>query len=636
MKRFIFKYLLLVYLIGINSINAFSQNSLLVNVGSIGCASPEAPILSIIKQPLTDSATALVTCDMAVQLPSYYFTFVAYNPLDNKIYVNDTRNFFYSKVWKMDMGLPNDITCPSLTDTPTYILNYTINNFEFDNSGNLWAISNYDYENGRCTIQQFEINTGNVLATKTLQFQEGFFPSDISSGDLSILPNGRLFATLGQYPSKLYEITNYNGGNGDAIGTYLQTMPSNTYGVAYLNGQLEITGTNSIDSCYYFDYNISLNTLGEKKNFQAGQAPIDNTSISPAIGITKQLMSVTKVNGNSADVTYEIYVQNMGNTILQNINVTDDLVATFEDADISDITTNFVAGFNQPGLILNTGYNGATDKNLLVPGQSLANQTSSDKNYLFKITVSLRVRHLKNNTVYFNSAIASGTIGAGFSLINLEDTSNNGPSSAIDPNNNGNANEAGENEPTPLEWRIILPSLPVNFVSINAKLQNSSTALIQWQVATPTINADKFEIEYSNDGINWKTLSLIPITNTEQYAYQTEHNNIPVGNLYYRIKQVDRNGQYIFSKIVMVKSNATNNFTVYPNPATDHIYIDKNYGVGANSLAELYNAVGQLLMTKKIINDREVLKTAQLADGTYLLKILNSEEVKTYKILIRH
>ena len=263
-----------------------------------------------------------------------------------------------------------------------------------------------------------------------------------------------MFATLGSVPSRLYEINNYSSTSTIATATYLQTLPKDCFGIAYLNGQLEVTGIDFTGSCYYFDYNISTNTLGAQKPFQIGQGPIDNTSFTPSVGVTKQLVNAVKVNNNTADLTYEVYVKNLGNMLINNINATDDLAAVFGAANISNVSTAFVAGANNAGLVLNPSYNGTTITSLLNAGQNLPNQTLNNTDYYFKISIKFRVTNLNVSTIYLNSAIGNGTVGnaGNGSLINIADSSNNGPETVTDPNNNGNAGEAGENVPTPFNF----------------------------------------------------------------------------------------------------------------------------------------------------------------------------------------
>ncbi len=241
----------------------------------------------------------------------------------------------------------------------------------------------------------FDINTGVVINSRILQFPAGNFPTSVTSGDLTITPNGRMFATLGSNSSQLYEITNYNS-NSNATATFLKTLPQNCFGIAYLNGQLEITGFDLV-GCYYFDYNIGTNTLGFVKPFQNGQSPIDNTSFSPALGTTKQIINTTIINATTVDIVYELYVKNMGNTILNNINVSDDLASAFGNGNVSNVSIAFTPGANNANLVLNPTYNGTTITNLLLPNQQLPNQQAANTDYFFKVQVSCRISSIDKN-----------------------------------------------------------------------------------------------------------------------------------------------------------------------------------------------------------------------------------------------
>lgn len=633
-KLFTRYFLWLFIFIAADSPYSFAQNSILVNLGSANCSTPTAPVFSLFGSPLTPAPSVLALCDLSNQLPDYFNTFIAYNPKDNKIYICDIRTGV-SKVWVMDVGLPGNIACPpNIPDTPTYSYSYLPNNFEFDNNGNLWSFRNYNDTTGLCVMDRFDVTTGNVLFTKTLQFPLSNLPNTLGSGDLAILPNGRMFVVFGNFPSQLYEVTNYETGTSNATATYLQTMPNNTYGMAYLNGLLEITGTDEVSSCYYYTYDISNNILGSQQVFQNGQSPIDNTSVTPAIGATKQLIGATLVNSNTANLIYEVYVRNMGNVILNNINATDDLGAAFGAANVSNVTAVFETGNNTNGLTLNSNYNGTTDINLLNAGQNLPNQTSAAPNYYFKLLISCTVTNLSTKNIYYNSAIGNATIGSGAAVVDVADSSNNGPAAVVDPNNDGNPSEPGENVPTPFSFNALVP---VHFISVNASLMNSTTAIIKWSVATPTVDADKFDIEYSADGITWSSLAQVDIVNPAQGSYQYQQQNIPAANIYYRIKEIDNNGYYTFSKVVVLDADkAGSSYAIFPNPADNYIEINASYGVNGNSTVELFDAVGRKLISNIIINATVKINTADLPNGTYLIRIKNNENSTAQKVLIVH
>ncbi len=612
---------------------ATAQNSVLVNFGSITCSNSLAPQVSLIKNPLGASPLVLASCSMSPLLPDYYSVFVAYNPADNKFYIVDNRTGLKSDIWKIDMGLPQKIECPaSISTTPTYSYPYVSNNFEFDNNGDLWSLSEYNAATGQCKMDKFDINTGAIINTRVLQFPAGNFPMSVTSGDLTILPNGRMFATLGSTPSRLYEILNYNSTSGSANAVYLQTLPKDCYGIAYLNGLLEITGTNMVNSCYYFTYSIGDNTLSGEKTFQNSQAPIDNASIAPVLGTTKRLINEVVVNSNTSDLTYEIYVRNMGNVVLNDINVTDDLVSTFGTDNFSNVQISFVPGSNAAGLTLNPAYNGTTVTSMLNTGQSLPNQTLTNTNYFFKIQLQCRVTNLLPNHVYYNSAIGMATINNDIDKIIVSDSSNNGPSSVVDPNNDGNASGIGENVPTPYSIGV----LPVNFLSANARLVNNwRDARIEWSVAAPLGNAQSFDVEYSRNGKEWKKIWSQPAI-SQQYYYQALHGDVPQGKLFYRVRENDSDGKSVYSSVMVLNNNAANaGLQVYPNPASNETLIR----IGNNNAAisvDLYDAFGRKVLSASGSQGTVHLNTSLLPNGNYLVKCAQHGLMFTEKLVVWH
>ncbi len=632
-KNFIRKSFTLIILGAALSTTSLAQNSLLVNFGSASCNGSGKPAFSLIKDPLSDTASNLLTCSLANQVPDIFAVFVAYNPKNNKLYAADIRDG-NTKIWVLDIGLPANIDCPvNLSATPDYTYSYVSNNFEFDNNGDLWSFSAYNDTLGQCSIDKFDVTTGTVLNTRTVQFPEGYFPTSISSGDITILPNGRMFATLGSFPSKLYEIKNYNT-NTNATAIFLDSLPQSCFGIAYLNGQLEITGTDFSGNCYYYKYDIATNILDSIKSFQDGQLPIDNTSITPSVGVTKQLVNMVKVNNNTADLTYEIYARNLGNVALNNINVSDNLTSVFGAGNVSNIIVSFVPGENAANLLLNPSYNGNNDSDLLMAGQNLNNQTSVNTDYFLKLRLSFRVTNLNPAIIYENSAIGTATIGSigTLSFSNVADSSNNGPESAVDPNNDGNATEPGENNPTPFNFG----TLPVKFISINASLIGKTSALVRWVVATPTVNSDKFDVEFSPDGKNFNTIGNLKIDNTNQSNYQLLHSDIPGGNLYYRIRETDIDGEYVYSDIVVLRNNISSGVIIFPNPANNYITVTApTNGLGKTQII-LYDAVGKIVSSSILPATTETINTNIFPDGTYVLKIMSNGTVTTKKVVVMH
>jgi hypothetical protein len=444
-----------------------------------------------------------------------------------------------------------------------------------------------------------------------------------------------MFAVLGNGVCRLYEITNYSGGSGNASAGFLRVMPKDCYGIAYLNGQLELTGMNFANSCYYYDYDIVSGTLGAEKPFQGGQAPIDNTSFTPSVGCTKKLLNAVKINSNTADLVYEIYLENLGNVILNNVNITEDLAAVFGNGNVSNVSVQFLPGANAAGLTLNPSFNGTTVKTLFNSGQQLPNKVRSNPNYFVKLQVACRATNLSTQTTYLNSAIATAQVGNASALttLNVADSSNNGDSTLTDPNKNGNAGDMNEDIPTPFSFG----ALPVKFLQVSGSLQTNGSALVRWQVATPMENAGHFEVEFGTDGRTWQSIGSLLISNQLQGQWQLIHPQVPAGRLYYRIRQVDKDGTVTYSRIVVLNNQQKGgNIMLYPNPAGDVLQVVAPVPIQQPAYIELYDAAGRLLLRNNWNGSTHSIATGLYPGGTYFLKLLLPDVTETKRVIIRH
>ncbi|MDF1576507.1 MAG: T9SS type A sorting domain-containing protein [Bacteroidales bacterium] len=74
--------------------------------------------------------------------------------------------------------------------------------------------------------------------------------------------------------------------------------------------------------------------------------------------------------------------------------------------------------------------------------------------------------------------------------------------------------------------------------------------------------------------------------------------------------------------------------TVYPNPATDLLTLELESPDNENMFFLLYDIMGKLLVSKKLIDIKTTISMANLAPSTYLLKVADNERIiKTFKII---
>ncbi len=113
--------------------------------------------------------------------------------------------------------------------------------------------------------------------------------------------------------------------------------------------------------------------------------------------------------------------------------------------------------------------------------------------------------------------------------------------------------------------------LPVEWISFIGRLQEDNV-ILDWQTASE-INNSHFNIEWSTDGRKYTPVGKVKSTGDLQSInfYSFVHRNAAVGYNYYRIQQVDIDGQYEYSKVISVlKDNEVRNeVIVSPNPFSD-------------------------------------------------------------------
>jgi uncharacterized repeat protein (TIGR01451 family) len=152
----------------------------------------------------------------------------------------------------------------------------------------------------------------------------------------------------------------------------------------------------------------------------------------PAIGVAKAMTNVTNNGDGTYALTYTFNLKNTGDIALANVQVVDDLMATFQNQNIYTITS-----LSSASLLVNANFNGNSDINLLAANQNLALGASD------VITLVLVLTPADNLGPYDNSAQASGNSPSGS---NISDVSDNG----TDPE--GNNGEGGLNDTTPITF----------------------------------------------------------------------------------------------------------------------------------------------------------------------------------------
>lgn len=244
------------------------------------------------------------------------------------------------------------------------------------------------------------------------------------------------------------------------------------------------------------------------------------------------------------------------------------------------------------------------------------------------------------NTSFAQGPVNIGTIHPGDSVVIIYDVTINTP--LVPPNAPSISNQgtvSGGNfasvltddpdTPAPNDPTVtVLNSfpLPVTFSNFRA-YQKSSDIELAWQIVTE-INTYKYDVEKSSNGRTFVKIGQVMATGGNgviDYAFLDVQPNS--GDNFYRLRVVDRDGNFKYSAIVRVNLSNASQLIFYPNPVTE-----RQINVQMNKLPKgryefvLYNANGQSVFSKYIDHPggsaAEVIQLpVSLASGLYQARI---------------
>jgi agmatine deiminase len=162
--------------------------------------------------------------------------------------------------------------------------------------------------------------------------------------------------------------------------------------------------------------------------------------------------------------------------------------------------------------------------------------------------------------------------------------------------------------------------LPITLFSFSGENKNNNVEL-KWQTATE-LNASHFEVERSIDGLVFQKLAKINVKNEANSTYTYVDTDFPNGKpLYYRLKMVDIDQKFEYSKIISLQITSTTDLpVVQPNPSQNDIEIWFNNNDG---VLQIYNVSGQIVKTIPNYQNGTKISIADLPSNIYYFNLFD-------------
>lgn len=168
-------------------------------------------------------------------------------------------------------------------------------------------------------------------------------------------------------------------------------------------------------------------------------------------------------------------------------------------------------------------------------------------------------------------------------------------------------------------------ALPLQFIQFTAQKCSNNTVCVNWQT-TNEINVSHFIIERSLDGQLYTPVVTIAAKNGLANNYSAADDIALLqysSKIYYRIKQVDKDGRFTRSNVVFVTHNNDVTVSVYPNPVANMLYV---HGWEKAVSFQVFNLAGNKLAEMKASSG---INVSHFATGVYMLKVITKKGSST-------
>jgi hypothetical protein len=173
-------------------------------------------------------------------------------------------------------------------------------------------------------------------------------------------------------------------------------------------------------------------------------------------------------------------------------------------------------------------------------------------------------------------------------------------------------------------------ALPVTWLDVSGNNIGPDN-YIHWSTAVET-NNNYFAVEQSADGAGFAELGRVPGTNHSSGVqdYQFIHHDAPAGKNYYRIRQVDLDGRFSYSKTIgIITGDVSTGYLYVTNPAYDRLTAAIGSTQSFATTVLVLDGGGKALLSQRVDlhtgSNRVDLPTANMAKGLYYLQYTDEQ-----------
>jgi hypothetical protein len=187
-------------------------------------------------------------------------------------------------------------------------------------------------------------------------------------------------------------------------------------------------------------------------------------------------------------------------------------------------------------------------------------------------------------------------------------------------------------------------TLPTQLVEFKGQ-KKDKTVLLNWTTVAEE-NVSHYELQRSTDGTKFETIALVFSIGGQRNEYNYTDRRPYFGMNHYRLRIVDKDGQFRYSPVVTARfdEQLPGDVVVTPNPVVSNTIRVRMTGLEKGTYhMELHNTAGQLLQSKTMkINQYDqtetMMRPANSPSGVYWLSVYDNTHtrVKTVRVFMNN
>lgn len=186
--------------------------------------------------------------------------------------------------------------------------------------------------------------------------------------------------------------------------------------------------------------------------------------------------------------------------------------------------------------------------------------------------------------------------------------------------------------------------LPVTLVSFDGSFRND-VATLKWQTENE-VEFDHFVVERSAQGASFRSVGNKNAAGTgtgrSSYEFADNLGNETESAFFYRLKMVDKDGKFTYSKVVMIRKDkkGLKGLSLAPNPVVNAQATARLEAEGKGDVVlRIVDMTGKLVLQQKNavnagVNSISINNINQLQPGNYILQMVHEGQISSVKFTV--